>query len=81
MTPAAWIAVALNVLLWAFAAGGAWAVVKQMRKDLNGLGAKSNRIEQDSNRKFTALAILLMAAAPDEDRELLADRLLDRLCR
>lgn len=79
MTPAAWIAIAINALLWAFAAGGAWFLVRQMRKDVNGLGAKVNRESAETQRKFTAIAILMLATADDRDKELLADRLLDKL--
>lgn len=81
MTAAAWIAVAINALMWAFAAGGAWGLLRQIRKDLNGLGAKTNKLEAETNRRFTAIAVLMLAAAGDQDKELLADRLLDKLCR
>lgn len=77
MTPAAYVAIGVNALSLAFAAGGAWWAFKQVRRDLNGLGAKVNK--QDA--KFVTLAILLLAGAADKDKELLADRLLDKLCR
>lgn len=75
MTPAVWILLAVNAAGWIFAAGGAWYMLKQLRRDLNGVGAKVNRQES----KFMVFAILLLAGADDKDRELLADRLLDKL--
>lgn len=77
MTPAVYVAIGVNVLSLAFAAGGAWYAFKQVRRDLNGLGAKVNR--QDA--KFTTLAILLLADATDEKKDRLADRILDKLAR
>lgn len=81
MTPAIYVAIAINVLGWAFAAGMGWAFLRQVRKDLNGMGAKTNRLEGETNRRFMALALLMLAAAGDEEKELLADRLLDKVCR
>jgi hypothetical protein len=44
-----------------FAAGVAWAGLKQLRKDVNGLGRKFNRMER-----------AIMAFCPDDKREKIA---------
>lgn len=81
MTPQLWLLVAVNAAGWIFAAGGAWFLLQQVRRDVNGLGAKVNRLEREAERKFTVLALLLVAAAAEEDKGRLVDRLLDKLAR
>jgi hypothetical protein len=80
VTPALYIAIASNVLMLAFAAGGAWALVKQLRKDLNGLGTKVNRQAAESDRKFQMIAIVALEQVQDSAaRSQLATRILDVL--
>lgn len=88
MTPALWLVIAG----WVFAAGGAWFALKQVRRDVNGLGTKVHRLaaeiadarrqsEREADRRYMTLAIILLASAEERDRELLADRLLDGIAR
>jgi hypothetical protein len=54
-----------------FAAGGAWAMFRQTRKDLNGIGARTRRFEKN------LLLALMVTTEKREDRELLARFLKD----
>jgi hypothetical protein len=59
-----------QLLIWLvgviFGAGGAWAMLRQVRKDLNGVGGRQRRFER--NMTLAMLAIL----QDRRDRELLA---------
>lgn len=80
MTPAAYIAIAFNVLGLTFAGGVAWAMVKQLRKDLNGLGGKVNRQTAECDRKFAAIAIVALEQTQEPAaRTQLATRILELL--
>jgi hypothetical protein len=60
----------------AFGAGGAWFLIKQSRKDVNGLGAKVNKEVSVSARRHINTALSLMLLAPsDEIRSKLVDLL------
>lgn len=58
----------------AFGAGGAWFLIKQSRKDVNGLGAKVGGDAKAAARRAhnTALALMLLAQS-DAQRMKIAD--------
>lgn len=60
----------------AFGAGGAWFLIRQSRRDVNGLGNKVNsEIKQASrNHKNVTLALMLLAR-DDFERRKIADLL------
>jgi hypothetical protein len=49
-----------------FGAGGAWAMFRQTRKDLNGIGARTRRFERN------LLLYLMVTTEKREDRDKLA---------
>lgn len=61
-----------------FAAGGAWFLAKQMRKDLNGLGQRvvADRTVDDF-RFWTDSVTQLVMTETKEDRKWLAERILE----
>jgi hypothetical protein len=54
-----------------FAAGGLYARIGQMRKDINGIGGKSRRFEKNLT------LVLLVMTDKKEDREMIARYLKD----
>ena len=61
-----------------FAVGSAWFFVKQMRKDLNGLGARVREDRAAEDFRFWTTAILAVALTDRaEDRKWLAERILE----
>ena len=57
-----------------FAIGGAWAVMQQMRRDLNAMGAKFGKYKDHDNRMVITLLVL---TAKREDRETIARNLME----
>lgn len=55
-----------TLLTVAFAAGGAWILLKQSRKDVNGLGRKMNREISDSLSRHQNVTLALMLLAKDD---------------
>jgi hypothetical protein len=50
----------------AFGAGGAWFLIKQSRKDVNGLGNKVNFEIKQTSRRYVNVTLALMLLAPDD---------------
>ena len=59
----------------AFGAGGAYFLIKQSRKDVNGLGRKVNAEISRSARRHQNISVALMLLASDEQKEKIADLL------
>lgn len=49
----------------AFGAGGAWFLIKQSRKDVNGLGRRLNQ----EVKKLDNIIVAVMLITPDEDKK------------
>jgi hypothetical protein len=64
-------------LTLAFGAGGAYFLVKQSRKDVNGLGRKVNAEVKASARRYQNVTVALMLIAPEAQREKVAELLKD----
>jgi hypothetical protein len=80
MTPTVYIMLAVQALQLAFFAGGAWFLVRQMRRDLNGLGAKMNGLGKTVDRKFMAICVVALEQTQDPKvREAIASRILDAM--
>jgi hypothetical protein len=79
MTSEIAVKIAIFVLTAVFSAGGAWFAVKQMRKDLNGIGGKVGRVQTESDRRFMILSIALLAMCEEKDRERIADKVLEAI--
>jgi hypothetical protein len=66
-----------RVLSIVFFAGVAWMMLKYLRKDVNGIGRKVREQKELEDRRFFALAMILMTAVKEEDRRLFARWLMD----
>lgn len=70
----------LNVILWLVGvlvgAGIAWgtatARADRLRRDVNGIGTKANRLERLENERFNAICLAVMSSIPEEKREAVA---------
>ncbi len=60
------LVVLCNLLALAFGAGGAYFLLKQSRKDVNGLGQKVNRELSRSSTRHQNISLALMLLAGDE---------------
>jgi hypothetical protein len=66
--PTVLVQLAIGLLQLAFFASVAWMLLKENRKDLNGLGAKVNRMEKSADERYLAVSLaLLVAAGPPEE--------------
>jgi hypothetical protein len=61
-----WLTVLIALLQLAFTAGGVYVVVKQTRRDLNGLGAKVGRVKEINDERYLAVCLAIMLLASDE---------------
>lgn len=59
----------------AFGAGGAYFLIKQSRKDVNGLGRKVNREISRSSARHQNITLALMLLAPEAQKEQIANLL------
>jgi len=63
-------AIPIQAVIWIvgiiFAAGGGWMMLRQVRKDLNGVGARQRKLEKN------LILVLMVNTANREDRMLLA---------
>lgn len=64
-----------SIISVAFGAGGAYVLIQQSRKDVNGLGRKMNREISRSARRFQNVTVALMLLADDHQRDRVADLL------
>jgi hypothetical protein len=64
-----------------FGAGGAWFLVKQMRRDLNGIGAKARLIEDKAADRYIAISFAILLSAPEDKRRAVAQILLNAALR
>jgi hypothetical protein len=65
------------LLVLAFNAGGAYFVLRQIRKDLNGVGRKVRAIEAKQEDRYLALVVAYLLIAPAETRQFGAKILLE----
>jgi c-di-AMP phosphodiesterase-like protein len=65
----------ISAVSLAFGAGGAHFLIKQSRKDVNGLGRKVNKEISRSSTRHQNLTVALMLLAPEAQREKIADLL------
>ena len=66
-----------RILELAFFAGVGWMTLKHLRKDVNGIGRKVRGQKELDDRRFLAVAMILMCSAREEDRRLFARWLMD----
>jgi adenine C2-methylase RlmN of 23S rRNA A2503 and tRNA A37 len=59
---------AYHLLAFAFGAGGAWFLIRQSRKDVNGLGSKMNAEIKQATRQHLNVALALMLVAQNDDQ-------------
>lgn len=59
----------------AFGAGGAYFLIKQSRKDVNGLGRKMNREISKSAARHQNVTVALMLLASEDKRDKIAELL------
>jgi hypothetical protein len=57
-----------------FAIGGAWAILQQVRRDLNAMGAKFGKFKDHDNRMVITLLVLTDSR---KDREEIAKNLME----
>lgn len=81
MTNAMYLQAFIALLNLAFFAGGAWFLIRQSRKDLNGIGRKVGQIAVESDHRFTVLAVVLLTMCEDEERDRIADKILSAVRR
>jgi hypothetical protein len=62
-----------HLLYFAFGAGGAYALLKQNRKDVDGVGRKVNNEISKSSVRHQNITIALMLMASDEQKDKIAD--------
>lgn len=68
----------LELLKFAGLLGFGWALLKGLRKDLNGLGRKVRDQHSVDEQRFLASSLILMVNAEDKaDRRWIAERILD----
>ena len=77
MTPETYVQVGTGILELAFFAGGLYYAIRQMRRDLNGLGVKVRAMQQAEDGRFLAVAVALLLIAPEKNRESIAAKLLE----
>ncbi|MGH9744734.1 MAG: hypothetical protein ACRD59_01320 [Candidatus Acidiferrales bacterium] len=63
------------LLSLAFGAGGAYFLIKQSRKDVNGLGRKMNAEIKRSQARWQNLSLALMFVCTEAQREKIAEML------
>lgn len=51
-----------------FSAGGAYYGIARIRKDCNGLGAKTGRLQDDAQRRYLRLVLVIMQLEPDPSK-------------
>lgn len=63
-----------HLISLAFGAGGAWFLIRQSRKDVNGLGGKVNHeVKSNARRHHNAALALMLLAQSDEQRARIAE--------
>lgn len=84
MTPADYFSIfriVLPIAQFVFYLGGAAFFIKQIRKDLNGLGAKVRSVEAKGDDRFFAIALAIVLASPEAKRHDVASLLLNAFLR
>ena len=69
------ISALLHLLSFAFGAGGAYFMIKQSRKDVNGLGRKVHGEIRKSSSRHQNITLALMTLATKEQQEKISDLL------
>jgi hypothetical protein len=75
MKPEVIVQVAIGLLELAFFAGGLYFAIKQMRRDLNGLGLKVRSMQHTEDDRYLAVVVSLLLLSPEKDRQFLAEKL------
>jgi hypothetical protein len=74
-----------QAIIWAvgviFGAGGAWAALRQTRRDMNGIGTKTRLIEDKAADRYTAISFAILISAPEDKRLAVAQILLNAALR
>jgi hypothetical protein len=66
-----------EILGLVFAAGGAWFLLKETQRHVNGLGAKVNSIERERHeRQYQVAVALALLASTEEQKKIVAQCLL-----
>jgi hypothetical protein len=77
MRPEALVQIAIALFELAFFAGGIYFLVRQTRKDVNGLGQKVRELERREDERYLATAVAFLLVAAEKDRQFLAARFLE----
>jgi len=68
----------IKILYFVASLGAAWMMLKQLRKDLNGLGKKVRDQRSVDEQRFLASTLMLIVNCEDkQERRWLAERILD----
>jgi uncharacterized membrane protein len=78
VSPEAYIKIAIAAAQLCFFAGGAWMIVKNIRKDVNGLGKAFRDSVKLAERRHRVLIVAIIKSAPDaESKDRAAELLLE----
>lgn len=69
---------AIDLLWLAFVAGGVYVVVKQTRRDTNGIGAKLGKLKEISDERYRRVCLAMMLLAPENQKSQIAELLRDK---
>jgi uncharacterized membrane protein len=67
VSPEAYIKIGLAAAQLCFFAGGAWMIVKNIRKDVNGLGKAFRDSVKLAEQRHRVVVVALIKSAPDAD--------------
>ncbi len=56
-----------------FAAGGGWVALKEVRRQVNGVGGKLNASEKERNDRHNRLCMAIVAMASEEKKQLVVE--------
>jgi hypothetical protein len=74
---AEWVQIAFAVAGMVFLTGGAYGLLKQTRRDLNGLGSRLAREREEAQKRDRKAVLAFMLLAPEDKRQQIAELLND----
>jgi hypothetical protein len=63
------ITIAIWILGLVFAAGGAWKLLQESQRHVNGLGIKFNRSEKEREYQYNQISLAIMALAQTPEQK------------